>query len=119
MFLDNATTELWVFKRRWPTGACYPRSGSLRINTNAKRKSMRLRCHEKVCAANFSVKTGTFMQSSKLGYWDWLFAIYFASTSLKGISSIELHRDVGTMHGSRLRFLDLMADNGPLSGARS
>ena len=34
------------------------------------------------------------MQSSKLGYQVWAIAIYLMSTSLKGVSSMKLHRDL-------------------------
>ena len=34
------------------------------------------------------------MESSKLGYQTWAIAIYLLSTSLKGVSSIKLHRDL-------------------------
>ena len=95
MFPDDPTAEAWIVQRRWPNGVCCPRCGSLNVNTGAKRKSMPFRCREKVCDANFSAKTGTFMQSSKIGYRDWLFTFYLISTNLKGVSSMKLHRDLG------------------------
>ena len=95
LFPDDAAAEAWIVNRRWPTGVCCPKCGSLDVNTKAKRKSMPFRCREKACGACFSVKTKTFMQSSKLGYRDWLFAIYIVTTSLKGVSSMKLHRDLG------------------------
>ena len=42
----------------------------------------------------FSLKTGTVMESSKLGYQTWAVALYLVSTNLKGISSMKLHRDL-------------------------
>ena len=44
---------------------------------------------------HFSVKTGTVMQSSKLPLQKWAIAVYLLSTSLKGVSSVKLHRDIG------------------------
>ena len=41
------------------------------------------------------MKTGTLMHASKLGCWVWALAIYLMSTSLKGVSSMKLHRDLG------------------------
>ena len=35
------------------------------------------------------------MQSSKLGYQTWLIGFYIMSTSLKGVSSMKLHRELG------------------------
>ena len=47
------------------------------------------------CRSYFSVKTGSAMQASKLSYRIWVFAIYLMSTNLKGVSSMQLHRDLG------------------------
>ena len=95
LFPDSPAAESWIVNRRWPAGVCCPKCGSLNVNTKAKRKSMPFRCREKKCGACFSVKTKTFMQSSKLSYHDWLFAVYLVTTSLKGVSSMKLHRDLG------------------------
>ena len=35
------------------------------------------------------------MQSSKIGYRKWAFAVYIFTTGLKGTSSMKLHRDIG------------------------
>jgi len=35
------------------------------------------------------------MQSSKVGLQKWVIAMYLMSTSLKGVSSMKLHRDLG------------------------
>ena len=40
----------------------------------------------------FSVRTGTLMQSSNLDYQTWAMGIYLCLTSLKGVSSMKLHR---------------------------
>ena len=34
------------------------------------------------------------MQASNLGYQTWAIAIYLVTTSLKGVSSMKLHRDL-------------------------
>ncbi len=56
---------------------------------------MPFRCREKECGKHFSVKTGTFMQSSKIGYQNWLYAFYLFATNLKSVSSMKLHRELG------------------------
>ena len=53
---------------------------------------MPYRCKD--CRGHFSVRKGTVMQSSKLGSQTWAFAIYLIATSLKGVSSMKLHRDL-------------------------
>ena len=55
---------------------------------------MPYRCRHRDCHRRFSVKHGTAMQSSKLGYQTWAIALYLATTSLKGVSSMKMHRDL-------------------------
>ena len=43
----------------------------------------------------FSVKTGTAMAGSNLGYQVWAIASYLLATGLKGQASMKLHRDLG------------------------
>ena len=56
---------------------------------------MPFRCREKECGKHFSIKTETFMQSSKIGYQNWLYAFYLFATNLKSVSSMKLHRELG------------------------
>ncbi len=53
---------------------------------------MPYRCRD--CRKYFSVKTGTALQSSKISLKKWVWAIYLEMTSLKGVSSMKLHRDL-------------------------
>ena len=43
----------------------------------------------------FSVRIGTALERSKVPLRKWVFAIYLEMTSLKGVSSMKLHRDLG------------------------
>ena len=54
---------------------------------------MPYRCKD--CRKHFSVRTGTVMQSTKMGYQAWAVAIYLFTTGIKGVSSMKLHRDLG------------------------
>ena len=94
-FSDDATAEQWFTTQRWPDGVHCPYCGSDNVQTGANHKSMPFRCRAKECAKRFSVKTGTIMQSSKVGYQTWIFAMYLLTTNLKGISSMKLHRELG------------------------
>ena len=95
MFPDDDAAEKWFIKHRWPDGVYCIACGSLNVQRNAKRKRVPFRCREKECGKQFSTKTGTFMQSSKIGYKHWLFAMYLVATNLKSLSSMKLHRDIG------------------------
>ena len=94
MFPDDASAETWFVKVRWPHGPGCPYCGSTNVLSGAKHKTMPYRCREKECRKRFSVRTGTVMQSSNLGYQVWAMAIYLCLTSLKGVSSMKLHRDL-------------------------
>ena len=64
---------------------------------------------------DFSTKTGTLMQGSNLGFQTWAMAMYLFSTSLKGVSSMKLHRDLGITQKSAWhlahRIRETWADN--------
>ena len=95
MFPDDATAEAWFAAQRWENEPACPHCGSVNVQAGCKHKTMPYRCREKECAKRFSVKTGTVMQASNLGYQTWAIAIYLVTTSLKGVSSMKLHRDLG------------------------
>ena len=95
MFPDDRAAEQWLIERRWPNRIACVSCGSVNVQTGAKHKTMPFRCRERQCAKKFSVKTGTVMEASNMGYQTWVFAIYIVTTSLKGVSSMKLHRDLG------------------------
>lgn len=93
MFPDEATSRKWFEDIRWPGGERHcPHCGSFKTNAVKGEKPMPFHCSE--CREYFSVKTGTVMQSSKVPLQKWVIAIYLLSTSLKGVSSMKLHRDL-------------------------
>ena len=95
MFPDNATAERWFVEQRWHGVIACPSCGSVNVQTGCQHKTMPYRCREKECAQKFSVKTGTVMEYAKVGYQDWLLAAFLLMTSLKSVSSMKLHRDLG------------------------
>ena len=93
MFPDDAEAERWFVETRWPDGPACPNCESTNVQSGATHKTMPYRCRG--CRKRFSVKTGTAMEASNLGYQTWVLAIYLLTTSLKGVSSMKLHRDLG------------------------
>ena len=79
---------------RWPHGAFCPYCGSFDVQCNIKHKTMTHRCRDCPTRPFFSLKTGSVMQGSKLGYQVWAIATYLITTNIKGVSSMKLHRDV-------------------------
>ena len=93
MFPDDQTAEKWFVETRWPDGIRCAHCESDNIKDNAKHPTMPFRCND--CKKQFSVKTNSVMHSSKIGYQKWAIAFYLVTTSLKGLSSMKLHRDLG------------------------
>ena len=92
MFPTEEATRKWFEARVWPQGRHCPHCGSLRTH-EARHRSSPYRCSD--CRHYFSVKSGTVMDKSQVPLRKWAFAIYLHLTSLKGVSSMKLHRDIG------------------------
>ena len=92
IFPDDEAARVWFEGRIWPDGAHCPHCGSVSIQHPTKHRTMTHRCRD--CRKDFSLKTGTLMQGSKLGYQTWAIAVYLVATNLKGVSSMKLHRDL-------------------------
>ena len=92
MLPDDAAAEKWFAETRWAEGPVCPYCDSPNVQTGAKHKTMGYRCRP--CRKRFSVKTGTVMESSNLGYQTWAIAMFLLLPSLKSVSSMKLHRDV-------------------------
>ena len=92
-FPDDATAEAWFAETRWPDGPRCPHCNSDRIQAKAAHPTMPYRCRD--CRKRFSVRTGTVMADSKLGYQAWALATYLLTTGIKGTSSLKLRRDLG------------------------
>ena len=92
MFPDEQTARDWFESVRWPNGRVCGKCGSVRTS-EASHAKMPYWCSD--CRSYFSVKTGTVMRSSKVSLRKWAIAIYIMTTSLKGISSMKLHREIG------------------------
>ena len=90
---DEAAARKWFESAHWPDDEKYClRCGSVNIYA-CRHKTMPYRCRG--CKKYFSVKTGTAIEQSPLPLRTWVWAIYLELTSLKGVSSMKLHRDLG------------------------
>ena len=95
LFPNEQAAEAWFENERWgETGLFCPRCGGCdRVKPIESRKPMPYWCGD--CRQRFSVRTGTLMERSKIPLHKWAIAIYMVTTSLKSVSSMELHRDLG------------------------
>ena len=92
-FPDEESAETWFIAARWPDQVRCPRCDGDRVYEPGGTSPMRFRCRP--CRRCFSAKTGTVMRDSNLSHWKWLLAMYLLNTSLKGVSSMKLARDLG------------------------
>ena len=92
-FKDGVAVEQEFIEARWPNGVACPLCGSTNVQERTTRKPQPFRCRD--CRKDFSVKTGTVMQGSNIPLTKWAMAAYLLTTSLKGVSSMKLSRDLG------------------------
>lgn len=93
MFPDEKAATEWFEYWYWLNEemACM-RCGSPNCYRVKSGKPMPYRCRD--CKKYFSLKTGTAMEASNIPLRKWAYAIYLEMTSLKGVSSMKLHRDL-------------------------
>lgn len=91
LFPDQDTARLYLESRLWPNGATCPvcKKGD-RITT---RKGGYYRCN--ACSEDFTVRTGTIFERSHVPLHKWLYAMYLLVTARKGISSLQLAKEIG------------------------
>ncbi len=90
MFPNEDAASAWFESHVWPDGRHCPRCGSLK--TIEAHGDMPYWCP--ACRRYFSVRIGTAFERSKVPLRKWAYAIYLEMTSLKGISSMKLHREI-------------------------
>jgi len=92
MFPDEATARTYLESRLWPDGVKCPVCSAEkdRITT---RKSGYYRCNE--CREDFTVRTGTIFERSHIPLHKWIYAMYLLMTARKGISSLQLSKEIG------------------------
>lgn len=90
-FKDEATCQKYFEQIRWRDGEYCPHCGHKKINRFSDGK--RFRCAK--CRKDFTIKTGTVFGESKISIQKWFVAVYLLTTSSKGISSVQMAKQVG------------------------
>lgn len=90
-FKDEATCQAYFETLRFRDGEYCPHCAHSKIMRFSDGK--RFRCAK--CRKDFTIKTGTVFGESKISIQKWFVAIYLLSTSKKGISSVQLAKQVG------------------------
>jgi transposase-like protein len=91
MFPDAESARTYLEGRLWPEGPRCPVCGlGERITA---RKGGFYRCNQ--CAEDFTVRTGTIFERSHVPLHKWVYAMYLLVTARKGISSMQLAKEIG------------------------
>jgi transposase-like protein len=91
MFPDAESARVYIEERLWPNGPRCPVCGM------GERVTARIggyyRCNQ--CREDFTVRTGTIFERSHVPLHKWIYAIYLLVTARKGISSMQLSKEIG------------------------
>lgn len=91
-FPDAESARKYLEVKRWPKGAACPHCGCVeRIQT--RKLVGYYRCPN--CTKDFTVRTGTIFERSHVPLDTWIYAMYLMATASKGISSIQLSKELG------------------------
>jgi transposase-like protein len=88
---DAESARLYLEARLWPDGATCP-SCILRDRITT-RKGGYYRCNR--CAVDFTVRTATIFERSHVPLHKWVYAMYLVVTARKGISSLQMAKEIG------------------------
>ena len=96
MFPTEQSCIDWLEKARWNGKPVCPHCGG---DENVTRPASKPNTYwHKDCRNHFTVKTGTVMHSSKTDTRNWLIAIYYYMTGRKGISAMQLSKELGVQY---------------------
>ena len=92
-FKDEATCRQFLIKQRWNGKPVCPYCGAEKhyVIENGKR----FKCANNTCYKKFSVTVGTVFEASNIPLTTWFPAMYIISAHKKGISSVQLAKDLG------------------------
>ena len=113
-FPDEQAAREYFEEARWGGKPQCPDCGSL--GKHIKSRPGVLRCTDAKCRRQFTVRVGTIMEATKIGYRKWLLAMHTFHVSRKGISSLQLAKEIGVTQktawfmGHRIR--EAMAQGG-------
>ena len=93
MFPDQETARVYLESRRWKNGVCCPHCGGQKITARKGKRLGYYRCRE--CSEEFTVRTKTIFERSHVQLHKWIYAMYLVVTARKGISSMQLSKEIG------------------------
>ena len=91
LYPDAETARKYLESRLWKNGTTCPKCKDKEKITT--RKGGYYRCN--VCPLDFTVRTGTIFERSHVPLHKWIYAMYLLVTARKGISSLQLGKEIG------------------------
>ena len=93
LFGSDHEAEEWFINARWPNGLRCAFCNGERVGERGNHPTQRFHCSD--CRKFFSVKSNSVLHSSKLGYQKLAVAYYLFVMKPKGMSSIQLSKELG------------------------
>lgn len=90
LFSNEEKAREFIEKQLWNGNPECPRCNSKKIYPRKNRGGYR--CGG--CIRDFTARTGTIFENSRLPLYKWLYAMYLIVTTRKGISSLELSKEL-------------------------
>ena len=119
MIPDQETARRILEARLWPNGPVCPVCGIGDRVATRKGKTGFYHCNQ--CKEDFTVRTGTIFERSHVPLHKWIYAMYLVVTARKGISSMQLAKEIGVTQKTAWFILGRLreacgTDTGKLSG---
>ncbi len=94
MYPDAESARKYLEGRRWPNGPICPHCDhGDEITKRGGKRTGYYRCRD--CGNEFTVRTGTIFERSHVPLNKWLYAMYIVVTARKGVSSLQLAKEIG------------------------
>jgi transposase-like protein len=112
-FKDDKTCTDYLAQSRWAETPSCPHCG----NVGAYITNRGFKCKAKECHKKFTVTTGTVFENTKVPLRLWFATIYLATAHKKGISSLQLSRDLNITQKTAWfllhRVREMLTENAP------
>nr|VFK51224.1 MAG: Transposase [Candidatus Kentron sp. TUN] len=97
-FPTEESARIWFEDQRWNGKPVCPHCGSDNTRRMTRDNGEYIWCRD--CDKQFTVRVGTVMHRSHISFRKWLYAMYLIVTARKGISSLQLSKELGIRQAS-------------------
>ena len=97
LFPDEDSCYAWLEKVRWNDEPVCPHCGGMDNIAKPPPSKPRHYWH-KDCRKHFTATTGTCFHATKKPLQDWIFAVYSVMTARKGVSALQLSKELGCQY---------------------